>query len=100
MAEQAIVIDPRDSVAVAVVELAPGDSCTVRIGDEPLTVEIRETIPFGHKLALRGIALGEDVLKYGEVIGEASAEIGAGHWVHTHNLASKRGKERILEALK
>lgn len=99
MAEQAIVIDPRDSVAVAVVELAAGDRCPLRVGDETLVVEIRETIPFGHKVALREIARGDDVLKYGEVIGAASAAIHSGEWVHTHNLASKRGKERILEAL-
>ena len=99
LAEQAIVIDPKDSVAVAVVELQPGTRCTVLVGDIPLTIEIRETIPFGHKLALRKIAKGEDVYKYGEVIAEASADIEPGMWVHTHNLASKRAKERILEAL-
>ena len=100
LAEQAIVIDPRDSVAVAVAELAAGVRCTVRVGDDLLVVEIRETIPFGHKFALRKIDKGEDVLKYGEVIGEAAADIESGAWVHTHNLASKRGKERILEALR
>ncbi len=100
MAEQAIVIDPRDSVAVAVEELAAGTRCTVRVGDRPVTVEIRETIPFGHKVALRRVAKGEDVLKYGEPIGEASADIEAGSWVHTHNLVGKRGNERILEALR
>lgn len=97
--QQAIVIDPKDSVAVAVVELRPGTRCTVLVGEIPVTVEIRETIPFGHKFALRRIEKGEDVYKYGEVIAAASADIEPGIWVHTHNLVSKRGKERILEAL-
>lgn len=95
MAERAIVIDPRDSVAVAVVELAAGQPCTVRVGGETLTLQIREKIPFGHKFALRRIARGDGVLKYGEVIGEATAEIEAGAWVHVHNLASQRGRIRV-----
>ena len=99
MAEKAIVIDPKDSVAVAVVELAAGECCTVRVGDELRALEIRERIPFGHKFALRGISKGDDVLKYGEVIGEAADDIEPGAWVHVHNLVSKRAKEKILEAL-
>ncbi len=99
MAEKALVIDPKDNVAVAVVELAAGDRCTVRVGDEIRTIDIRERIPFGHKLALVRIGKGDDVYKYGEVIAVATAEIEPGAWVHTHNVGSKRGKERILEAL-
>lgn len=92
MAEQAIVIDPRDSVAVAVVELAAGEGCSLRVGDRTQTVRIREKIPFGHKFALRPIARGESVLKYGEVIGEATVDIEPGAWVHVHNLVSQRGR--------
>ena len=99
MAEKAIVIDPKDSVAVAVAELAPGECCTVRVGDELRSLEIREKIPFGHKFALRRISKGDNVLKYGEVIGEAAEDIEPGAWVHVHNLVSKRAKEKILEAL-
>lgn len=97
MAERAIVIDPRDSVAVAVVELEAGQSCAVRVGEEILEVRTRERIPFGHKLALRRIPRGEAVLKYGEVIGEATADIEPGAWVHVHNLASLRGRGRAEE---
>lgn len=95
MAEQAIVIDPKDSVAVALTELKAGDSCTVRVGDDARSVEIREKIPFGHKFAIHGIANGADVLKYGEVIGMATADVQPGEWVHVHNLVSKRGKGRV-----
>lgn len=48
----------------------------------------RGDIPTGHKFALRDIAKGEYVIKYGEIIGRATADIRAGEWVHTHNLAS------------
>lgn len=97
MAEQAIVIDPTDNVAVAVVDLAAGDACSVRVGDDRVTVRIQEPIPFGHKFALRRIVKGENVLKYGEVIGEAIADVEPGSWVHVHNLVSRRAKERVRE---
>ncbi len=90
-------IDPRDDVAVALAELAAGESCLVRVGEETRTVELREKIPFGHKFALRRIPKGDNVLKYGEVIGEATADIEPGAWVHVHNLVSRRAKERIRE---
>ena len=53
---------------------------------------VRENIPFGHKVALRRIAKDEPVIKYGEVIGKATADIGEGEWVHVHNLVSLRGR--------
>ncbi len=45
-------------------------------------------IPAGHKYALRDIKAGEYVIKYGEIIGKATADIKAGEWVHTHNVKS------------
>ena len=47
-----------------------------------------EKIPAGHKYALRDISCGEYVIKYGEIIGRATADISAGEWVHTHNVKS------------
>lgn len=40
----------------------------------------------GHKFALKNIAKGEKVIKYGMPIGTATADIPAGEKVHTHNL--------------
>ena len=45
-------------------------------------------IPAGHKYALRDIAVGEYVIKYGEIIGRATQNIAKGEWVHTHNVKS------------
>ena len=45
-------------------------------------------IPAGHKFALRDIAQGEYVIKYGEIIGRAKTNIQKGEWVHTHNVQS------------
>ena len=47
-----------------------------------------EKIPAGHKYALRPIACGETVIKYGEIIGRATQDIAVGEWVHTHNVKS------------
>lgn len=47
-----------------------------------------ETIPAGHKFALKDIKKGEYIVKYGEVIGRATADIKKGEWVHTHNVKS------------
>lgn len=93
MAEQAIVIDPRDSIAVAVADLPAGQSCRVRVGKGIREVALRDRIPFGHKFALHSIPKGASVLKYGEVIGESTADIEPGDWVHLHNLASTRGHD-------
>lgn len=49
-------------------------------------LEAAGDIPAGHKIALTDIAAGEKVIKYGEVIGRATADIRAGDHVHTHNV--------------
>ena len=46
----------------------------------------RGDVPAGHKIALRAIAKGEKVVKYGFPIGEATVDIAAGEWVHVHNV--------------
>ncbi|MBR6744624.1 MAG: altronate dehydratase [Clostridia bacterium] len=51
-------------------------------------LEGNATVPAGHKYALRPIAEGEAVVKYGEIIGRATRPITEGEWVHTHNLRS------------
>ena len=43
-------------------------------------------VPRGHKLSARGIAAGEPILKFGQIIGFASADIPPCVWVHEHNV--------------
>ena len=74
-----------DDVGVAVSELAAG--ATVLAGNEAF--ETREPIPRGHKLALRNIAAGEPVRKYGWPIGRALQPIARGSLVHTANLGTR-----------
>ena len=53
-----------------------------------VSLDGNEQIPAGHKYALRLIAKGEYVIKYGEIIGKATQDIQEGEWVHTHNVKS------------
>jgi altronate dehydratase len=84
----ALVISDRDNVATALQALEAG----VRLNLAGTPVDVRESIPSGHKIALRVIHRGEAVVKYGSPIGLATMEIEAGAHVHTHNLASTRGR--------
>ena len=56
------------------------------------TVTVIGDVPFGHKIAVRDIAKGELIFKYGEEIGIATKEIKKGEYVHVHNLDSMRGR--------
>ncbi len=81
-------ISAYDNVATALEPLPAGG--TVQVGDASIT--LLEDIPRGHKVALRAIASGEPVVKYGSPIGTASRAIAAGAHVHTHNVVSTRGR--------
>jgi altronate hydrolase len=74
-----ILLHSSDNVAIARVPISSGMS--VR------GVTTRVAIPAGHKVALRPIASGENVIRYGQFIGRAKCAIEPGDHVHTHNLA-------------
>ncbi len=92
MRRDALAIKKQDNVATAIRDIEQGQRAVVGIDEETLTVPVSQAIPFGHKLALRGIQSGEEVLKYGTVIGRATQTIQAGEHVHVHNVASTRGR--------
>lgn len=79
---RSIVLNKADTVAVLVEPGQPGDTISTPAG--PLT--LLDAIPTGHKVALGAIPTGGRVMKYGVMIGRASRDIGAGQWVHTHNV--------------
>lgn len=85
--QSAFQIDKKDNVATALETLEPG---AVKLLGEPESGEAvcTEEIPKGHKMAVRAIAPGEDVVKYGVPIGKADTAIRPGVWVHLHNMHS------------
>lgn len=77
-----------DNVAVCLRALAPG--AALEFDGQQVTA--RAPIPAGHKIALRPIAAGELILKYGQTIGRAGVGIAAGEHVHVHNVEGTRGR--------
>jgi len=78
-----MIIDARDDVAVALCDISAGVVAAVAGGGSLTAVT---DVAAGHKIALRALRAGDPVVKYGEVIGRATADIAAGEWVHTHNM--------------
>ena len=90
--DRVLVLSGTDNVGVALVHVLATETVTV----QGATLTASSDIPMGHKIALRDIAEGEDILKYGEAIGVATADIGAGDHVHVHNVVGKRAGQ-VLE---
>lgn len=55
-------------------------------------ITVHGDVPYGHKIALKDIAKGEPIMKYGESIGAASHDIKKGDYVHIHNMDAMRGR--------
>ncbi|GCL71516.1 UxaA family hydrolase [Paenibacillus naphthalenovorans] len=92
-----VMMKPVDNVAVALTNIPGGTVVTVNCGGNTIAVELKENIEFGHKFAVAPISSGQDILKYGEVIGVAVKDIAVGEHVHVHNLEGKRGRgDRIV----
>jgi altronate hydrolase len=85
--DAAIQLHPKDQVAIVKQEIMAGtDLRDDRPGAETSDVLVRQSIPAGHKIALKKIPAGAEVLRYGHKIGVASQVIEPGDWVHSHNL--------------
>lgn len=90
----ALKVDDLDNVATI---FANGivDGTQVEVRDKKGNSEILTVhgdVPYGHKIALRDLAPGEHIMKYGECIGAASHPIHKGDYVHVHNLDALRGR--------
>jgi (2R)-sulfolactate sulfo-lyase subunit alpha len=88
-----LVHDRRDNVGVVVTEnLTAGTNmlCVVTEDNSEFRATVTQDVPIGHKVALRDLAPGDTVVKYGEDIGRVVAPIRKGEHVHTHNLKTKR----------
>ena len=88
----ALLMTDRDTVVTALEDLEADREIALGEGE---SVALREPVPFGHKVAVTAIDADEYVVKYGEVIGEATERIEPGAWVHTHNCESTRGRGDI-----
>jgi len=89
---RAIVLHERDNVATALEDLPKGAEVPLTGRDGSVT--LAEEIRFGHKFAIRDLAEGELVLKYGVPIGKLTSGVKAGQHVHVHNLVTLQWKEK------
>ncbi len=85
--ENALVISSIDNVAVVTRD--------VKKGELVFDVEANVDIPFGHKISLKDIKNGENIIKYGYPIGHAKVDVKLGDHVHTHN--TKTNLDDVLE---
>jgi hypothetical protein len=90
--KKALILDPKDNVAVALADLDSGDECQVtEDGGARYIFQVTESIPFGHKFALVALNQDDPVYKYGEEIGKMKTPLQKGGWVHVHNMYCDRG---------
>jgi (2R)-sulfolactate sulfo-lyase subunit alpha len=92
MAQSFLVHGPEDAVGVAVQDISPQAGVVGRVmdGGPELSVDVLSEVPLGHKIALRDLAAGEQVIKYGISIGRATQDIKKGEHVHVHNVKGER----------
>ncbi|MFZ1874407.1 MAG: altronate dehydratase family protein [Chania sp.] len=76
-----IKIHSKDNVAVALRDLAAGETQT--LGECVIT--LAQDVVRGHKFALEPIAVGEMIVKYGLPIGHALVAIAPGEHIHSQN---------------
>lgn len=82
-----------DNVGVVVVEdlvAGTGLLCVVTEDNSEFRAPVNQDVPIGHKVALRDLAIGDAVIKYGQDIGRVVAPVKKGEHVHTHNLKTRR----------
>jgi (2R)-sulfolactate sulfo-lyase subunit alpha len=90
---QLLVHDKKDTVGVVVIEGLKANTdmlCVVTHDDSSFKLKSKMDVPIGHKVALNDIKKGDTVIKYGQDIGKAVADVKKGEHVHVHNLKTKR----------
>jgi altronate dehydratase len=82
-----------DQMTSAVIRLHPQDNVVIALADLPVGASLPEVgvplltpVPRGHKIAVSPIAPGQNVIRYGQIIGAATQPIQPGEHIHTHNL--------------
>jgi altronate dehydratase small subunit len=92
MRTDAIMIKAEDNVATALRDLLAEEEATVSSGESQKQIKVIEPIQFGHKFAVCRISEGDQIIKYGEVIGRATQFIEQGAHAHIQNIESLRGR--------
>jgi len=78
---QILNLHDNDNIAVALRQIESGETLA------PSNLVAKDKVPSGHKISLRSISSGQEITKYGRVIGVATQDIPQGAHVHVHNVA-------------
>jgi altronate dehydratase len=89
MKKNYIVMNETDNCATALEGIKKGEEVEYR----GIKFKLKQEIPLGHKFALIDIKKGNEIRKYGQIIGIATQNIPKGDWIHTHNIISHYLKE-------
>ncbi|MEM9127715.1 MAG: UxaA family hydrolase, partial [Pseudomonadota bacterium] len=73
-------LNPQDNVVIALRDLHAGER------PASVSVPLIGSIARGHKIAIAPIQTGQNIIRYGQIIGQAKADIAPGEHVHVHNL--------------
>ncbi|MDC0457014.1 UxaA family hydrolase [Alphaproteobacteria bacterium] len=87
----AIVLNPIDNVGTSIKMLKENSNIILKIENKLSKFILKDDINLCHKFSLNLIKKGNKIIKYGEVIGVAIADIKKGKHVHVHNIKSLRG---------
>lgn len=87
-----ILLHDADNTVTALLDLSEGQEISTGSDTAPEQIVLRQDIRYAHKFARAFIPKGADVIKYGEVIGVATADIQPGEHVHVHNVVGKRAQ--------
>ena len=90
MERRLLVLTDHDNVGVLLESAEKGDRCV----HMEISINVLESVEFAHKIAIVDIPEKAWVVKYGENIGYATRDIKPGEWIHTHNMACDRGKQK------
>lgn len=90
MEYKTVMMRPEDNVATALMTIPEGSRLIVECRGIRHEITLLQTVEFGHKFAVRPIAEGEDIVKYGEVIGVAQP----GHSIRGTCAHSQSGRQK------
>jgi len=78
-------------VATLIDSARAGEACTLQ-GERQGSVRLLQEVAFGHKVCIAEVPQGGAILKYGQVIGQATRSITVGEHAHVHNIDSARAR--------
>ena len=85
-----VILNHKDNVGVALMDLDSGTGLDLEAGGQAISVKLVEPIAYQHKFSVKDIDSGGQIIKFGEVIGEATRDIKKGQHVHIHNMVGLR----------